>query len=224
MTHEFKTPIATIKLALDAINNDKIQNDLNKRNKYLKMIKDENERMNFQVENVLRMSQLERKENILKKSICDIHDILEKAISHLDLLFKDRNVDVSLNFSALKSKIFVSNENLINVFVNILENAIKYSKEDPKISIQTSNLENSLLVKIKDNGMGMNTDVKEKIFQKFYRETTGDIHNVRGHGLGLSYVKKILDLHNGTIYVESKVGVGSTFSINLPINNLKNKE
>lgn len=223
MTHEFKTPIATIKLALDAINNDKIQNDLNKRNKYLKMIKDENERMNFQVENVLRMSQLERKENILKKSICDIHDILEKAISHLDLLFKDRNVDVSLNFSALKSKIFVSNENLINVFVNILENAIKYSKEDPKISIQTSNLENSLLVKIKDNGMGMNTDVKDKIFQKFYRETTGDIHNVRGHGLGLSYVKKILDLHNGTIYVESKVGVGSTFSINLPTNNLKTK-
>ena len=79
------------------------------------------------------------------------------------------------------------------------------------------------MVKIKDNGMGMNTDVKDKIFQKFYRETTGDIHNVRGHGLGLSYVKKILDLHNGTIYVESKVGVGSTFSINLPTNNLKTK-
>mgnify|MGYP001311464369 FL=1 len=216
MTHEFKTPIATIKLALDAINNDKIKNDLAKREKYLKMIRDENERMNSQVENVLRISQLERKENILKKSFCDIHDIIKKAISHLDLLLKDRNVDVSINLLAVNSKIELSKENFFNVFVNILENAIKYSNVNPKISIESYDLKGFLLIQINDNGMGMNSNVKDKIFQKFYRETKGDIHNVKGHGLGLSYVKKILDLHNGTIYVDSELGKGSTFSISLP--------
>ncbi len=216
MTHEFKTPIATIKLALDAINNDKIKNDLTKREKYLKMIRDENERMNSQVENVLRISQLERKENILKKSYCDVHEIIEKAISHLNLLLDERNVDVSINFSANNSKLELSKENFFNVFVNILENAIKYSRTEPRIRIESFDLEGYLLIQINDNGMGMSSDVKDKIFQKFYRETKGNIHNVKGHGLGLSYVKKILDLHNGTIYVDSEVGIGSTFSISLP--------
>ncbi len=217
MTHEFKTPIATIKLALDAINNDKIKNDLSKREKYLKMIRDENERMNSQVENVLRISQLERKENILKKSFCDIHDIIEKAISHLNLLLNERNVDVLMNLSANNSKLELSKENFFNVFVNILENAIKYSSVNPKIRIESFDSEDYLLIQINDNGMGMSSDVKDKIFQKFYRETKGNIHNVKGHGLGLSYVKKILDLHNGTIYVDSELGIGSTFIISLPI-------
>ena len=217
MTHEFKTPIATIKLALDAINNDKIKNDLQKREKYLKMIREENERMNSQVENVLRISQLERKENILKKSFCDIHEIIEKAISHLDLILKERKVNVSMDLSAINSKLELSKENFFNVFVNILENAIKYSDINPKITIQSLDLEGFLLIKINDNGMGMNSNIKDKIFEKFFRETKGDVHNVKGHGLGLSYVKKILDLHNGTIYVDSEVGVGSTFSISLPI-------
>ena len=219
MTHEFKTPIATIKLALDAINNDKIQNDLIKRKKYLKMISDENERMNSQVENVLRISQLERKENNLKKSLCDIHDIIEKAISHLGLLLKERNVNVSMNFASNSSKLQLSKENFFNVFVNILENAIKYSDQNPEINIKTYDLKDFIIIEINDNGMGMNTNVKDKIFQKFYRETKGDVHNVKGHGLGLSYVKKILDLHNGTIYVDSELGVGSTFTVSLPIKN-----
>ena len=217
MTHEFKTPIATIKLALDAINNDKIKNDLQKREKYLKMIREENERMNSQVENVLRISQLERKENIIKKSFCDIHEIIEKAISHLDLILKERKVNVSMDLSAINSKLELSKENFFNVFVNILENAIKYSDINPKITIQSLDLEGFLLIQINDNGMGMNSNIKDKIFEKFYRETKGDVHNVKGHGLGLSYVKKILDLHNGIIYVDSEVGVGSTFSISLPI-------
>ena len=129
---------------------------------------------------------------------------------------KDRNVDVSINLSAVNSKIELSKENFFNVFVNILENAIKYSNVNPKISIESYDLKGFLLIQINDNGMGMNSNVKDKIFQKFYRETKGDIHNVKGHGLGLSYVKKILDLHNGTIYVDSELGKGSTFSISLP--------
>ena len=221
MSHEFKTPIATIKLALDAINNDKIQNDLDKRKKYLKMIKEENDRMNSQVENVLRISQLERKENILRKSNYDIHDIIKNSVSHLDLLLKEKNVILSNDFSSTYSNLNISKESFFNVFVNILENAIKYSDFNPKINIKTSDLNESISIEIKDNGIGMNSNVKDKIFEKFYRETKGNIHNIKGHGLGLSYVKKIIDLHNGTIYVDSELGEGSTFTINLPHNDIK---
>ena len=217
MTHEFKTPIATIKLALDAIKNKKVQNDLNKRDKYLRMIRDENERMNFQVENVLRISQLDRKENIIKKSICNLNNIISESLAHLDLLLKSRNVQVKIDFLALSNEVEISKDDFINVFVNILENAIKYSNEKPEIKIITKNNMDSIIVKIIDNGMGMNSKVMEKIFDKFYRETKGNIHDVKGHGLGLSYVKKIIDLHNGTIYVDSEIGKGSTFVISLPL-------
>ena len=217
MTHEFKTPIATIKLALDAIKNKKVQNDLNKRDKYLRMIRDENERMNFQVENVLRISQLDRKENIIKKSTCNLNNIINESLAHLDLLLKNRNVQVKIDFLALFNEVEISKDDFINVFVNILENAIKYSNEKPEIKIITENNTDSIIVKIIDNGMGMNSKVKDKIFDKFYRETKGNIHDVKGHGLGLSYVKKIIDLHNGTIYVDSELGKGSTFVISLPL-------
>lgn len=171
MSHEFKTPIATIKLALDAINNDKIQNDLDKRKKYLKMIKEENDRMNSQVENVLRISQLERKENILRKSKHDIHDIIKSSVSHLDLLFKEKNVILSKDFSSNYSNLNISKESFFNVFVNILENAIKYSDFNPKINIKTFDLNETISIEINDNGIGMNSNVKDKIFEKFYRET-----------------------------------------------------
>ena len=111
----------------------------------------------------------------------------------------------------------ISKDDFINVFVNILENAIKYSNEKPEIKIITENNMDSIIVKIIDNGMGMNSKVKEKIFDKFYRETKGNIHDVKGHGLGLSYVKKIIDLHNGMIYVDSELGKGSAFVISLPL-------
>ena len=217
MTHEFKTPISTIKLALDAIGNKKINDNKLKRDKYLKMIKDENERMNFQVENVLRISQLERSDNILKKKKCDIHDLINKALSHLDLLIKNRNVKIVTNFNALQSDAFVSMESFINVFVNVIENAIKYSGNDPVIKISSINQKNNLEISVSDNGIGMSTAVKEKIFFKFYREKMGNIHDVKGHGLGLAYVKKIIDLHNAKILVESDLGIGSTFKLHLKL-------
>jgi|TARA_B100001105_G_scaffold230746_1_gene203129 two-component system phosphate regulon sensor histidine kinase PhoR len=222
MTHEFKTPIATIKLALDAIKNKQVQNNLLKRDQYLKMIRDENERMNFQVENILRISQLDRKENIIKKSVCDLHAVINESLLHLDLLLKDRNVQVKLDFLSMNSEIEISEDDFVNVFVNILENAIKYSGEEPEIRIVSEDKNNSILIKVIDNGIGMTSDVKNKIFDKFYRETKGDIHDVKGHGLGLSYVKKIIDLHNGTIYVDSEIGRGSAFIITLPLS-IKNK-
>ncbi|MDC0593580.1 HAMP domain-containing histidine kinase [Flavobacteriaceae bacterium] len=219
MTHEFKTPIATIKLAIDAIENVNVKNDLKKRSQYLRMIKDENERMNYQVENVLRISQLEKKENIIKKIDCNAHDIIEESFVHLKLLFKNRNASVVDELYADQFDIMGSHEDLVNVVVNILENSIKYSKDIPRIKVSTYNESNHICIKISDKGMGMNKDVKERIFDKFYRQTKGNIHNVKGHGLGLSYVKKIIDLHFGTINVDSIEGEGSTFVIKLPVNN-----
>ena len=218
MTHEFKTPIATIKLAIDAIENVNVKNDLKKRSQYLRMIKDENERMNYQVENVLRISQLEKKENIIKKIDCNAHDIIEESFVHLKLLFKNRNASVVDELYADQFDIMGSHEDLVNVVVNILENSIKYSKDIPRIKVSTYNESNHICIKISDKGMGMNKDVKERIFDKFYRQTKGNIHNVKGHGLGLSYVKKIIDLHFGTINVDSIEGEGSTFVIKLPVN------
>ena len=218
MTHEFKTPIATIKLALDAIKNKQVQNDLLKRDQYLKMIRDENERMNFQVENVLRISQLEKKENIIKKIDCNTHDIIKESFVHLKLLLNSRNALIVDELVASHFNIMGSHEDLVNVVVNILENSIKYSNDIPNIKVSTYNESGHIFIKISDNGMGMSKDVKEKIFDKFYRETKGNVHNVKGHGLGLSYVKKIIDLHFGTINVDSVQGEGSTFVIKLPLN------
>ena len=136
-------------------------------------------------------------------------------------MLKEKNVILSNDFSSTYSNLNISKESFFNVFVNILENAIKYSDFNPKINIKTSDLNESISIEIKDNGIGMNSNVKDKIFEKFYRETKGNIHNIKGHGLGLSYVKKIIDLHNGTIYVDSELGAGSTFTINLPHNDIK---
>jgi len=155
MTHEFKTPIATIKLAIDAIENVNVKNDLKKRSQYLRMIKDENERMNYQVENVLRISQLEKKENIIKKIDCNAHDIIEESFVHLKLLFKNRNASVVDELYADQFDIMGSHEDLVNVVVNILENSIKYSKDIPRIKVSTYNESNHICIKISDKGMGM---------------------------------------------------------------------
>ena len=194
-------------------------NDIKKRSQYLKMIKDENDRMNNQVENVLRISQLDKKENIIKKTDCNIHEIIEESFIHLKLLFKNRNASIVNDLLATRININGSHEDLVNVVVNILENAIKYSTDTPIINVSTHNELDHIYVRISDKGMGMSIDVKEKIFDKFYRETKGNVHNVKGHGLGLSYVKKIIDLHFGTINVDSNLGKGSTFIIKLPLNN-----
>jgi two-component system phosphate regulon sensor histidine kinase PhoR len=219
MTHEFKTPIATINLALDAIRNPKIIDDKEKVFKYLEMIRDENKRMHAQVENVLRISKLEKKElNIIKEST-DIEEIINDATEHVNLILEDREGSVNLHFGALRKTVLLNDVHFTNVIVNILENAIKYSPDVPKIDIYTENIKDMVIIKIKDNGLGMSKIAQKRVFEKFYREHTGDIHNVKGHGLGLAYVKRIVDDHNGQVYVESEKGKGSTFIIKLPLIN-----
>jgi two-component system phosphate regulon sensor histidine kinase PhoR len=219
MTHEFKTPIATINLALDAIRNPKIIEDKEKVFKYLNMIREENKRMHAQVENVLRISKLEKKElNIIKES-SDIEEVINDAIEHVNLILEDREGTIDIHFGAIRKTVLLNDVHFTNVIVNILENAIKYTPGIPKIDIYTENIKDMVLIKIKDNGVGMGKIAQKKIFEKFYREHTGDIHNVKGHGLGLAYVKRIVDDHNGQVYVESEKGKGSTFIIKLPLIN-----
>jgi len=219
MTHEFKTPIATINLALDAIKNPKVIEDKEKIYRYLQMIRDENKRMHAQVENVLRISKLEKRELEITKESNDIHSILEDAIDHVNLIIDDRNGSITTHFDATRTTVLLNDVHFTNVFVNILDNAIKYSPENPVIDIYTENVKEFVIVKIKDQGAGMTKAAQKRIFEKFYREHTGDLHNVKGHGLGLAYVKRILDDHNCQIFVESEKGKGSTFIIKVPLIN-----
>ncbi len=219
MTHEFKTPIATINLALDAIKNPKVIDDKEKVFRYLQMIRDENKRMHAQVENVLRISKLEKKELDISKESQNIQQIIEDAIDHVHLIIEDRQGTITTHFDANRTSVLLNDVHFTNVIVNILDNAIKYSPENPVIDIYTENVKDFILIKIKDQGAGMNKVAQKRIFEKFYREHTGDIHNVKGHGLGLAYVKRIIEDHNGQIFVESEKGKGSTFIIKVPLIN-----
>ncbi len=219
MTHEFKTPIATINLALDAIKNPKIIDDKEKVHRYLQMIRDENKRMHAQVENVLRISKLEKRELDISKESNNIHETIDEAVEHVNLIIEDRQGTITTHFDANRTTVLLNDVHFTNVLVNILDNAIKYSPEIPVIDIYTENVKDFVIIKIKDQGAGMSKVAQKRIFEKFYREHTGDLHNVKGHGLGLAYVKRIVDDHNGEVYVESEKGKGSTFIIKLPLIN-----
>ena len=217
MTHEFKTPIATINLAVEAIRNPKIIGDKEKVHRYLQMIRDENKRMHAQVENVLRISKLEKNQLDISKDRVDVHDIIQDAIAHIELIVDDRGGYVEKHLNADRSDVLANEMHFTNVIVNILDNAVKYSPEAPKVDVSTELANNYIIIKIQDQGAGMSKAVLKKVFEKFYREHTGNIHNVKGHGLGLAYVKKIVDDHQGEVYAESEKGKGSTFYIKLPL-------
>ncbi len=217
MTHEFKTPIATINLALDAIKNPKVLTDDEKVKRYLSMIRDENKRMHAQVENVLRISKLEKNQLDISKDRVEVHDLINEAIAHVSLIAQDRQGYIKTHFEADRDEVLASEVHFTNVLVNMLDNAIKYSPDAPKVDVYTENVKNSIVLKVVDQGSGMSKTVQKKIFEKFYREHTGNIHNVKGHGLGLAYVKRIVDDHHGEVYVESEKDKGSTFFIKLPL-------
>ncbi len=217
MTHEFKTPIATINLALDAIKNPKIINDNEKVKSYVKMIREENKRMHGQVEMVLRMSKLDKKQLDIRKEAVDAHDIITEAITHVNLLVLDKKGTIATHFEAIATEVLGNQFHLVNVLVNILENALKYSEGAPRIEVFTQSSSTNLIIKIKDQGIGMGKSAQKYVFDKFYREHKGNIHNVKGHGLGLSYVKEMVDDHHGKVFVESEKGIGSTFTVKLPL-------
>ena len=173
--------------------------------------------MHAQVENVLRISKLDKNDLNISKERLKLHDIVEDAVTHVQLIVEDRKGYINLHLDALKSSILANDTHFTNVIVNMLDNAIKYSDEAPKINVYTENIGNNILLKIVDEGNGMSKQVQKRVFEKFYREHSGNIHNIKGHGLGLAYVKKIVEDHQGHISVESEKGKGSTFTVRLPL-------
>ena len=213
MTHELKTPISTVALAVDMATQQK---DTSKLGRYLNIIKTENQRLGGQVEKVLQMALLDRGQTKLSLSEIHIHDLIEKVLDTIGVQIEQKQGIVELHLEAENDLITADEAHITNIFHNLIDNANKYSPENPEIIISTQNVPNGLKISIEDKGLGMNKEQQSRIFEQFYRVPTGNLHDVKGFGLGLSYVKKIIEAHAGTITVESKLGQGSTFEIILP--------
>jgi two-component system phosphate regulon sensor histidine kinase PhoR len=222
MTHEFKTPIATISLAADSIRNSKIIHDEQKVNQYINIIKEENQRMNNQVESVLQMSLLEKEKFKVNLSEYDLHDLMGKALKNVEIQVQQKRGSLNVNFEAEDPFALVDETHFLNVIHNLLDNAIKYSQDDLMITLKTYNQHDNIIIEIQDNGIGIRKEDLVRIFDKFYRVSTGNIHNVKGFGLGLSYVKAIVSEFGGTISASSEFGKGSKFNIVLPIISVSN--
>ena len=216
MTHEFKTPIATISLAVDSIKDPRVISNPEKMNYFTRIIREENKRMNVQVEHVLQMAQLEKGELNIRHQDVNVHDVIMKAVDLISLQVESKEGHIDFQLNAEIPLVHGDPIHLSNVIFNLLDNANKYSPEKPVIQVNTENLNDGLLIKVKDLGMGMTKETQKRIFEKFYRVPTGTIHDSKGFGLGLSYVKAIVEKHNGWIVVESEPGKGSTFEIFLP--------
>ncbi len=216
MTHEFKTPIATISLAADSINNPKILPNGDKVKRFTSIIKQENNRMLNQVEKVLQMAKLDKKDFDIKLTEIDIHDIIHRAADNISLKLDRKDGSIAMDLRAENHIIMGDKTHISAIINNLLDNAEKYTPETPEIKIETENVNGNISISITDNGIGMTKVQKKHIFEKFYRVSTGNIHNVKGFGLGLSYVKVIVDAHKGSISVKSKSGEGSTFTVLIP--------
>jgi two-component system phosphate regulon sensor histidine kinase PhoR len=167
----------------------------------------------------LRISKLEKKELDIEKESSDVEVVINDAIEHVNLILEDRGGSITTHFDATRTTVLINEVHFTNVIVNVLENAIKYSVDVPEIDVFTENVKDMILLKVTDKGLGMSKIAQKRVFEKFYREHTGNIHNVKGHGLGLAYVKRIVEDHNGQVYVESEKGKGSTFIIKIPLIN-----
>ncbi len=217
MTHEFKTPLATISLAVDALKNEKVVNNTEKTNYFTGIIKEENKRMNKQVETILQAALLDKQEVQLNLKLLSAHDLIVSALNNINLQVEEKQGTLEVHLDAENDMILADEVHFTNLINNLLDNAVKYCKENLYIKLSTQNAGNQLKIKIEDNGIGMNKETLNRIFEKFYRAHTGNVHNVKGFGLGLSYVKIMIDAHHGNIKAESVLGKGSTFIITIPL-------
>lgn len=216
MTHELKTPIATISLACEALSDKEIKQMEGMHDRYLGMIDAENKRLGEQVERVLQMAAIDRNDIALKWEALDLKDLVEMAVEKASLQVEARSGHLKVINNANFTQVQGDKTHLTNILVNLLDNANKYSEEAPEITIRIFNKSEDLLVAIQDRGIGMSKEATNHIFEKFYRVHTGNIHNVKGFGLGLAYVKNMVELHHGTITVDSEPGKGSKFTISIP--------
>ena len=216
MTHEFKTPIATISLASDSIVSPMILGNPDKVQRFANIIKQENKRMNSQVEKVLQMALLDKRDFSLKLTELNLHEIIQAAVENISLRVEKRDGVVKTILNASRPSIEGDLTHVANVINNLLDNADKYSPDKPEITVITRNISNGVEVTVQDNGIGISKEARKQIFDKFYRVPTGNLHDVKGFGLGLSYVKAMMTAHKGSVEVKSEPGKGSSFVLTFP--------
>ena len=219
MTHEFKTPLATISLAVDALKNEKVLGDKEKMGYFGRIIKEENQRMNRQVETILKAALMDKQEVGLLLRPTHAHEVIRDVADNFTLQLEEKKGKVELDLNSQNDLIDADDVHFPNLINNLLDNAVKYSKENvpPLIKIATESNGKNLKIQLEDNGIGMNRETVKRIFEKFYRAHSGNIHNVKGFGLGLSYVKTMIEAHGGDVKVDSTLGKGSTFTIEIPL-------
>jgi two-component system phosphate regulon sensor histidine kinase PhoR len=216
MTHEFKTPISTISLAVEVLGDTGLEKSADKTKRYLGMIRDENKRLGILVENILQTAVLDKGKLKLKPVAVNLHEMLPEVLGSSQLQLEMRQARVRLDMLAENPVIMADKVHLSNIIHNLVDNALKYCEKTPEIEITTANLPDGVTVSVKDNGIGIARENQRKIFEKLYRVPTGNVHNVKGFGLGLSYVKAIAEQHGGSVSVQSQPGVGSVFTLFLP--------
>ena len=216
MTHEFKTPIATISIAADSITNPRVISEPDTIRNFTRIIKEENNRMNTRVEQVLQMALLDSRDFKLHPGLVDMNYLIEKAVAHYRLQIEKREGSITTRLEAEHSVVEADEDHLRNVLINLMDNANKYSITKPEIEVFSFNRSGKFIFGVQDKGMGMSQEVQRRVFDKFYRVTTGNIHNIKGFGLGLSYVKAIVMAHQGDVSIQSDLGKGSRFEISLP--------
>lgn len=217
MTHELKTPIATISLAVEVLKDPMMEDNKKLLNRYLGMINEENKRLGMLVEEVLQSAALDKSAFKIKHEPVDISSLIKNVVKNMYIMVKEHNGQVTVNVDPLETNIVIGDQvHLTNMLYNLLGNAIKYSRDNPIIKIKIVNIDNYISISISDKGIGIAKEHLKKVFNKLYRVPTGNLHDVKGFGLGLNYVKTIVAKHNGTIEITSTLGKGSTFIVNLP--------
>jgi two-component system, OmpR family, phosphate regulon sensor histidine kinase PhoR len=222
MTHELKTPISTISLASQMLQDDTISNTPRTIAHISNVINQESKRLGYQVEKVLQMAVFTEGRLKLRFHYLDLNDLVRNVILSFEIRVKNKNGILSTELEEMDQKIYGDEVHLTNVVFNLLDNAVKYSSDIPEITVATHCKKDSVILSVADKGIGIPKEHQNQIFERFFRVPTGNVHNVKGFGLGLSYVKKIIDSHNGRITVESAVNKGTTFSIHFPLNNKNN--
>jgi two-component system, OmpR family, phosphate regulon sensor histidine kinase PhoR len=220
ITHEFKTPIATISLASEMLLKPSVLSSETKARKYAGIIYDENIRLKNQVENVLQLATLDRGAFNLKYKAIDIHQLIHKVAASFQLLVKEKNGSVRLLLNAINHQSYADSMHIENIISNLLDNANKYSPGIPDITISTFNRNDHIVIAVEDKGIGISKENQKRIFRKLYRVHTGNLHDVKGFGLGLYYVKSLVEAHNGNVNLHSEPGKGSRFEISLPLDYL----
>lgn len=217
MTHELKTPISTISLSSEVLLKPDISNDPQRIQQYARIIFNENKRLENQVERVLQLATLEKEKIVLKKSQVDVHEVIRNCFENFKLSVESQGGKIEMKLEAVQPELEADRVHITNVIYNLMDNARKYSKEIPEIIIHTVNKNGDLLIEVQDKGIGISKEALSQIFEKFYRVPTGNVHNVKGFGLGLYYVKIMVEQHGGKIKAESEPGRGSKFTITLPL-------